>query len=162
LGEGDDVFVWNPGDGSDVVEGQGGTDTLEFNGANISEKIDLSANGERLRFSRDVASITMDTGGVEQVRFTARGRGGTAAGGGADTVVVGDLPGTGVSLVQIDLGAPAGSGLGDGQHDQVVVNATPGDDAVTVAGAPGAVTVTGLSTEVDIRAAESTDGLSIN
>jgi Ca2+-binding RTX toxin-like protein len=154
LGEGDDVFVWNPGHGSDVVEGQGGTDTLEFNGANVSEKIDLSANGERLRFSRDVASITMDTGGVEQVRFTALG--------GADTVVVDDLTGTGVSLVQIDLGAPAGSGLGDGQHDQVVVNATPGDDAVTVAGAPGDVTVTGLSTEVDIRAAESTDGLSIN
>jgi len=27
-----------PGDGSDVVEGQGGIDTLVFNGANVSEK----------------------------------------------------------------------------------------------------------------------------
>ena len=24
LGAGDDTFVWNPGDGSDTVEGQGG------------------------------------------------------------------------------------------------------------------------------------------
>lgn len=96
----------------------------------------------------------MDTGGVEQVHFTALG--------GADTVVVNDLTGTGVSLVQIDLGAPAGSGLGDGQHDQIIVNTTAGNDVVTVAGAPGDVTVTGLSTEVDVRAAESTDGLSIN
>jgi Ca2+-binding RTX toxin-like protein len=28
LGAGDDTFVWNPGDGSDVVEGQDGNDTL--------------------------------------------------------------------------------------------------------------------------------------
>jgi hypothetical protein len=28
LGAGDDVFQWDPGDGSDVVEGQDGTDTM--------------------------------------------------------------------------------------------------------------------------------------
>src|SRR6478672_11838321 len=44
LGAGDDNFVWNPGDGSDIVEGQDGADTMQFNGANIAEKIDLSAN----------------------------------------------------------------------------------------------------------------------
>ena len=33
LGGGDDTFVWNPGDGSDTVEGQAGTDTMVFNGA---------------------------------------------------------------------------------------------------------------------------------
>ena len=54
LGAGDDTFVWNPGDGSDTVEGQAGTDTMLFNGANVNEKIDISANGERVRFSRDV------------------------------------------------------------------------------------------------------------
>src|SRR5204863_332834 len=60
MGAGDDTFVWNPGDGSDTVEGQDGVDTLQFNGSNIGEKIDLSANGARLRFTRDVAAITMD------------------------------------------------------------------------------------------------------
>ena len=44
-GTGNDTFVWNPGDGSDAVEGQDGTDTLQFNGANINEKIDITANG---------------------------------------------------------------------------------------------------------------------
>ncbi len=45
LGAGDDTFVWNPGDGSDTVEGQAGFDTLLFNGANVNENIDISANG---------------------------------------------------------------------------------------------------------------------
>src|SRR6185503_13446359 len=61
LGAGDDTFVWNPGDGSDVVEGQAGVDAMAFNGANIAEKVEMSANGSRLRFTRDVAGITMDT-----------------------------------------------------------------------------------------------------
>jgi Ca2+-binding RTX toxin-like protein len=45
LGAGDDGFIWNPGHGSDVVEGQDGFDTLQFNGSNASEIIDISANG---------------------------------------------------------------------------------------------------------------------
>src|SRR5262249_42192728 len=94
-GTGNDTFVWNPGDGSDVVEGQGGTDTLQFNGANISENIDLSANGSRLRLTRDVGNITMDVNGVEQVNVAALG--------GADTITVNDLTGTGVTGVNLDL-----------------------------------------------------------
>src|SRR5262249_26160046 len=53
LGAGDDTFVWNPGDGSDIVEGQAGNDTLVFNGANIDEKITISANGSRALLTRD-------------------------------------------------------------------------------------------------------------
>jgi Ca2+-binding RTX toxin-like protein len=71
LGAGDDTFVWHPGDGSDTVEGQAGTDRMRFNGANVAEHIDLSANGSRLRFTRNVAAITMDTAGVERVDFNA-------------------------------------------------------------------------------------------
>ena len=55
LGAGDDTFQWDPGDGSDTVEGQDGSDTMLFNGANVAEHVDLSANGSRLRFTRDVA-----------------------------------------------------------------------------------------------------------
>src|SRR6266516_2416530 len=43
LGAGDDSFVWDPGDGSDTVEGQDGNDTLVFNGANVDERVGLSA-----------------------------------------------------------------------------------------------------------------------
>src|SRR5207248_7525088 len=48
LGAGDDTFIWDPGDGSDMIEGQDGLDTMRFNGANVAEKIELSANGNRL------------------------------------------------------------------------------------------------------------------
>src|SRR3954468_6208984 len=113
-GTGNDTFVWNPGDGSDVVEGQDGTDTLVFNGANINEKIDISANGTRARFTRDVANITMDINSVERVNFTALG--------GADTITVGDLSNTGITQVNLDLSATPGSGTGDGSADHVTVN----------------------------------------
>jgi hypothetical protein len=83
MGAGDDTFQWDPGDGSDIIEGQDGVDTMVFNGANIAEKVELSANGPRLRFTRYVANITMDTDGVESVVFNALG--------GADTTTVDDL-----------------------------------------------------------------------
>src|SRR5262245_36096693 len=60
MGADDDTFIWNPGDASDTVEGQAGADMLQFNGANASESFDLSANGNRLQFLRDVASVKMD------------------------------------------------------------------------------------------------------
>ena len=135
LGAGDDTFVWNPGDGSDTVEGQAGTDTLRFNGANIDENIDISANGERVRFSRDVATITMDLNDVEQINFNALG--------GADTITVNDLSGTDVTAGQLDLaGAPAARG--DGQADTVIVNGTNGDDVIDVVGVGTSVSVVGL------------------
>ena len=96
LGAGDDTFVWNPGDGSDIVDGQDGTDTLLFNGANINENIDISANGQRVRFTRDVANITMDLNNIEHIQFNALG--------GADKITVDDLTGTDVKQVAIDLG----------------------------------------------------------
>src|SRR5262245_39312224 len=93
LGPGDDTFVWDPGDGSDTIEGDDGQDMLVFNGAAASETVDLSANGDRLRFFRNPANITMDTRGVEGVDFNALG--------GADTVTVNDLTGTDVKNVNV-------------------------------------------------------------
>ena len=115
LGAGDDVFVWNPGDGNDLVEGRAGTaDTLLFNGANVAENIDISANGGRVRFVRDVANVTMDLDDVERIDFQALG--------GADTIVVDDLSGTDVTEVNIDLSAAGGGG--DGAADTMIINAT--------------------------------------
>src|SRR6266540_1325883 len=76
------------GAGDDTIEGDDGADRLLFNGANVAEKIELSANGNRLRFTRDIANITMETHGVELVDFNALG--------GADLVTVNDLTGTDV------------------------------------------------------------------
>ena len=125
VGAGDDTFVWNPGDGSDTVEGQDGNDTLLFNGANVNENINISANGQRVRFTRDVANITMDLNDIEQIQFNALG--------GADTITVNDLAGTDVTQVSIDLAAAGGGG--DGAADTVTVNGTGGSDQINVIGA---------------------------
>jgi Ca2+-binding RTX toxin-like protein len=155
LGNGNDTFVWNPGDGSDVVEGQAGTDTLQFNGSNIGENMDLSANGTRLRLSRDVGNIVMDVDGVEHVQITAAG--------GADTITVNDLTGTAVTQVALDLSVPPGSGQGDGAADTVIVNGTAGDDTIAVAGSAAGVTVAGLAAKVTIAGAEGgLDSLTVN
>jgi hypothetical protein len=138
--------VWNPGDQSDIVEGQAGTDTMRFNGSNAAEKINLTANGSRLLFTRDVANVAMDVNGVERVKFNALG--------GADRINVGDLKGTGVDNVAIDLANPAGSGTGDGAPDQVVVTGTNGADHISLTGGPGPVTVGGLAATVEIAGAE--------
>jgi Ca2+-binding RTX toxin-like protein len=147
LGAGDDVFVWNPGDASDIVEGQAGIDTLQFNGANIAERIELSANGSRLRFTRDVAAITMDVDGTERVNFVALG--------GADTITVHDLSGTAVTEVNLDLSATPGSGTGDGAVDNVIVEGTAGDDVIQAVGDSSGQSVVGLAARVNLTGAEA-------
>jgi predicted lipoprotein with Yx(FWY)xxD motif/Ca2+-binding RTX toxin-like protein len=154
LGAGDDVFVWDPGDGSDIVEGQDGFDTMRFNGAAAAEQFTLSANGNRLRFFRDVGNVTMDTAGVERVDVNALG--------GADLVTVNDLSGTDVSSLNADLAGSLGGTAGDGVVDQVVVNGTAGDDAIKIGGDASGVAVSGLHTQVAIQHQEPTDKLAVN
>jgi Ca2+-binding RTX toxin-like protein len=155
LGAGDDTFVWDPGDGSDVVEGQDGVDTMLFNGANASEQVDLSANGNRLKFFRTQGNITMDTAGVERVDFNALG--------GADLVTVNDLGGTDVNSVNVDLAGTLGGATGDGQPDRVVVNATDNDDTIKVNGDATEVTAKGLAPTIGILHPEAAnDRLELN
>ena len=154
LGAGDDTFQWDPGDGSDTVEGQDGNDTMLFNGANIAERMDLSANGARLRMTRDVANIVMDVNGVENVTINALG--------GADNIVVHDLQATDVTNVSIDLAGTAGGTTGDGANDFVVVEATSGNDTVNIAGDAASVTVSGPAATTLIKNAEVGDQLVVN
>ena len=146
LGAGNDTFQWDPGDGSDIVEGQDGTDTLLFNGANISEKIDISANGRRTRLFRDVGNVTMDLGGVEHIQLNMLG--------GADTITVDDLSGTDTNQVNIDLSSPAGSGMGDGAADTVITNGTANNDQISVTNSGNSIVVKGLAAQVTVNGAE--------
>ncbi|MBV9909771.1 MAG: calcium-binding protein, partial [Hyphomicrobiales bacterium] len=156
LGDGDDTFVWNPGDGSDTVSGGAGFDTLQFNGANVNEKINIAKSGGGVTFTRDVGNVTMSLSQIEKIDFTARG--------GADTVTVGDLSGTAVKEVDVDLSAAGdGSSVGDGAADTVIVNGTSKKDVITVTGAGANVSVTGLPATININGAEgANDSLTIN
>jgi Ca2+-binding RTX toxin-like protein len=149
LGSGNDTFVWNPGDGSDVVEGQGGFDILQFDGSNAPENINISANGSRALMTRDVANITMDLNGVEQINFNALGS--------ADNINVADLTGTDVKQVHVDLAGIPGSGTGDGAADNVTVNGTSGDDAIKIVSSAAETIVSGLAAETHVVGAESSN-----
>ena len=155
MGAGDDTFVWNPGDDNDIIEGQAGRDTMLFNGANISEKIHISANGARVLFSRDVANVVMDLNDNEVIDFNALG--------GADTVTVGDLSGTDVTEVHVNLAGSTGGSTGDGQVDTIVLQGTDGDDVIQVIRNGNTVQVIGLAATVVIENFEaSLDRLVIN
>jgi Ca2+-binding RTX toxin-like protein len=154
LGASDDTFVWDPGDGNDTIEGQNGVDRMLFNGANVPERVALSANGHRLNFLRDPGRVTMDTAGVERVDFNALG--------GADVVSVDDLSGTDVSDVNVDLAATIGGATGDGQADSVTVDGTNGNDTINVSGDASGVAVSGLAARVAIQHQEPSDALAVN
>ncbi len=110
LGANDDVFQWDPGDGNDTIEGQDGIDKLLFFGSGASETINIVANGGRALFLRDVANVTMDLNDVEHIDFRALG--------GADNIIVGDLSGTDVTQIAIDLAGAADRQCGrrSGRH----------------------------------------------
>ena len=152
LGGGDDTFQWDPGDGSDIVEGQSGHDLLQFNGSNAAERIEVSANGSRVRLVRDVAAITMDFNGIEAANVNLLGS--------ADDFTVDDLTGTDLKNVSVDMSGFGG--VGDGAADTVVVDGTGGPDRVHASAFGSVVTVDGLSAKTLITGAEpANDALAI-
>jgi Ca2+-binding RTX toxin-like protein len=153
LGAGDDTFQWDPGDGSDVVEGQDNADTMLFNGSNGNENMAASANGGRVRFTRDLAAIVMDLDGVESI--VARTLGGT------DNLVVNDLSGTDITNVTADLAALGGGN--DLAADNVVATGTNGDDVVSITGTGPSAQVNGLAARVSVAGAiAGSDRLTVN
>ena len=86
------------------MEGQDGSDKMVFLGANIAENIDIVANGGRVLFTRNIASVTMNLDDIESIDFRALG--------GADNIVVGDLSGTDLTQAGLDLRGPDGGGDG--------------------------------------------------
>ncbi len=143
-GANNDTAQWDPGDGNDTIEGQDGRDKLVFNGSNINERVDVAANGGRVRFTRDIASITMDLNDVEEIDHNALG--------GVDVTTINDMSGTDLTDFRENLSGTIGSPSADNAADEVIVNGTNADDAIDISGtASTGVNVTGLATSVAIR-----------
>ena len=134
---------WSPGDGSDVVRGGTGTrDGLFFFGSSDAERFELSPNGRRARFTRDVGNIVMDLDGVEVID--------SVSGAGTDLYRIGDMRGTDIEELNASL-QPAG------EADRVEIEGTERDDDVTVTGSKvvfGSVQVRGLPVRLGISFAE--------
>jgi Ca2+-binding RTX toxin-like protein len=124
-----------------------------FFGSNANENINIAANGGRVLFFRDVANVTMDMNELENIEFRALG--------GADNIIVGDLSGTDVVQIGLDLRGPNGGG--DEAADTVTVTGTNGADTFGAAGDAGGVTVFGLQATVNIfHQEQANDRLTLN
>jgi Ca2+-binding RTX toxin-like protein len=153
MGTGNDTFNWDPGDGNDIIEGQADNDTVVLNGSNGNEMFAVSANGPRIRLTRDLANIILDIDDVEHININALG--------GVDTATVNDLAGTDAPEININLFGSGG--IGDGFIDNVIVNATNAEEAVVVNGSAGGATVFGLAAVVNIINGETaSDRLTVN
>jgi hypothetical protein len=152
-GDGVDTFIWNPGDNSDTIDGDSGDDTLIFNGANIGEKFEYSAQNGRLRLTRDIANIVMDVGTVESVTLNLLG--------GADNVTVNDLSGTDVRALLFHLGVLGGT-TGDGASDILNISGTGFDDDIRVRSSGELIEVVGLSTLIQFDGFEVSDTLNVS
>ena len=148
MGSGDDTFRWDPGDGSDIVEGASGFDTMDFNGAGAREIMSLSPEGGRAIFLRDLANIRMDMDNVERLDLTALG--------GNDDVTISDMSGTDFRQADVDLGGA------DAQPDVLTVNGSARADRIDVDTDGARVEVEGLQTEVNITGTETIDHLQLN
>jgi Ca2+-binding RTX toxin-like protein len=155
MGAGNDTFQWDPGDGSDTVEGQAGTDSLLFNGSAGSEIMEVSANGGRVKFTRNLGNIVMDLDDIESITANTLGS--------ADTIIVNDTTGTDLTLLNLNLSGTIGGSTGDAQVDSVIVNGTSGEDVIFVSGSNAAASVIGLATTINITSAEpANDRVTIN
>jgi hypothetical protein len=134
-----------------TVNGLGGVDTLHLSGSDAADTIDVSGAGGLLRAGLGGRGVDFDD--VEALRVNPLG--------GADRVTLGDLSGTGIGQMALDLGSSAG-GPADGQVDAVAVNGSGGADNLAVTSGPSGIAVAGLSASSSIIAFDPGDELTVN
>jgi hypothetical protein len=139
LGGDADTFRWDPGDGSDAVDGQGGLDALAFSGSNIGEIVGISALADHVLFTRNVGNVSLDLDGIEHVGFSALG--------GADVVNAFEVTGTDVRSVDVALSS-------DALVDTVVAHGTDAADAYAFAASPAGVTIVRPGADVNVAGSE--------
>lgn len=127
-GAGDDSFIWSR-DGNDTMDGGAGQDTQTLTTSAAADQISLAgANGHILE---QVAGARLDVTGVELINLFPQG--------GADAIRLGDLSGTDLRGMNIDLsganGAPDGAAdsvLFTGSSNYARVDITDLTDGVTL------------------------------
>jgi Ca2+-binding RTX toxin-like protein len=142
LGAGNDVFVWNQGDGSDKVEGGTGFDELLFNGAAGAEQFTLSSSDGHALLTRVQGNIVMDLHDVENLTLNPLA--------GADTITIDDPSGTGLKDIDLNLGFDGASDTINISDDDQVSVVNNGNGNLTITGLSGAtIHVTGFETAND-------------
>lgn len=142
---GSDTFIWDPGDGSDLVEGGANeSDVMRFNGSNGAEVFALTAVGTRVLLTRSVGAISIDIAGVEQIDINALD--------GVDALTVNDLYPTDVRVVNLNVANAVASA------DAVVVQGRNVSDVVNLSNNAGVLDVIGLRYDVHVQGAVAVEG----
>jgi len=126
-----------------------------LSGSKASENIVVAANGDHAAISVDVGNVALNPLNVERIEI--------GAAGGADHITIGDLTGTGVQQVAVNLASSPTGTSGDGKADTVDVSATGGDDHISIANNGKTIVVTGLAEQVTVDGAEAkNDSLTVH
>ena len=176
-GAGSDTVVWEPGDGSDIIEGGAGeADVLNLFGGAGNEVFNVFAklsDPSRAILFRNTGNITMDMAGVDQINLQGNagtdsyvvGRANNGDSGNVTaptapytdpTASLSDLSTTEVRVVNITEAAD--------QPDNVFIDGRPTDDNLTVSvesAATSVLRVAGLPYDVRILGATTADLLTI-
>jgi hypothetical protein len=154
-----DRFTWRAGDGTDDVDGGASHDSIFFQGNNGMEVFDFFRFEHSVRFVHDPNAEAVDFEDIEEVDAVAFA--------GEDHFGVRDLAGTGVELIDVRLTPFFGGADGDKAADHIQLEASDGDDDLTVTGkkvlSAGMVTVDGMEAQLVVRATEAAlDSLAID
>ena len=153
LAAGNDLFIWSSGDGSDTIEGGVDFDTLRLVGSKAGDTIGISANGTLTEIAAP-GGADLDVN-VEFIDIRALD--------GADTINIGDIAGTNVEAVAVDLAATLGGKAADAKVDTVTFTTANTIDTVVVASTKdGRTVVHGPTVDISIAHAGKTDQLVIN
>ena len=143
LGDGTDQFTWNPGDGSDHVDGDADGDLLQINGSAGDDSFDTKVTGGRASIRLIAPPFdSVDFGGFEQLKVDT--------GSGNDGVFIKALPVTAATQVRLNLGPQT-----SGDLDRVDVSLGDDSEKVRAIGTrTGGVTVSGMPVPVLMSGAE--------
>ncbi len=145
LGTGDDTFEWKNGDGADLLDGDLNTDTLKIIGSGDDTLfVDADTTGALSGFL-DGIDVPVSFREMEILDFRLLG--------GEDFLKVGELAGTGITKVAIDLAGAAGGG--DGEQDTLQIDGSDGADSITATGSGNLLRITGLGYEVTVANGEA-------
>lgn len=140
LGAGDDALTWNAGDGADQVGGSTGLDVVTLSGTSGTDSFSVAPGAVpgHVKVASGPDLLSVETLALNPL-------------GGVDFTVVADVPGTGLTTVNLDLGVAA---VGDGAADSLDVNGSAGTDVVQAVASSGVVQVTGLSVQINVSRPE--------
>ena len=115
--------MWNNGDGTDVINGDEGRDTVEVNGSpTAGDVFTVQPNGARIRFDRtNLVPFSLDIGSSEAMQANGLG--------GDDAITVGDVGSFSVTAA----GGPGNDTLTGGGSSETFLGGT-GNDTITPGG----------------------------